>query len=130
KTTEKMLRAGADIHALNTVRKHLSAIKGGWLASHAAGAVRTYVISDVVGDDVSVIASGPTVPDESTFADARPLLDRYGGASSYPAAVVAHLDRGVRREIPETPKPTYPRLVRSDLHGIGSRWTAMFGAAA
>jgi glycerate 2-kinase len=129
-TTEKLLRAGADIHALNTVRKHLSAIKGGWLASHAAGAVRTYVISDVVGDDVSVIASGPTVPDESTFADARQLVDRYGGARSYPAAVVAHLDRGVRREIPETPKPTYPRLVRADVHVIGSRGAAMFGAAA
>jgi glycerate 2-kinase len=112
------------------VRKHLSAIKGGWLASRAPGPIHTYVISDVVGDDVSVIASGPTVPDESTFADARRLLDRYGGASSYPAVVVAHLDRGVRGEIPETPKPTYPRLVRSDVHVIGSRGAAMFGAAA
>jgi hydroxypyruvate reductase len=105
RTTEQLLRAGADIHSLNTVRKHLSAIKGGWLAGRAAGRVHTYVISDVVGDDVSVIASGPTVPDESTFADARGLLDRYGGAASYPAAVVAHLDRGVRGEVPETPKP-------------------------
>ena len=130
RTTGHLLRAGADIHALNTVRKHLSAIKGGWLASRAPGPIHTYVISDVVGDDVSVIASGPTVPDESTFADARRLLDRYGGASSYPAVVVAHLDRGVRGEIPETPKPTYPRLVRSDVHVIGSRGAAMFGAAA
>src|SRR5262245_57154930 len=130
RTTSRLLRAGADIHALNTVRKHLSAIKGGWLAKRAAGPVRTYVISDVVGDDVSVIASGPTVPDPSTFADARQLLDRYGGTASYPAAVVERLDRGVKGKTPETPKPVYPRLVRSDVHVIGSRGGAMFGAAA
>jgi glycerate 2-kinase len=130
RTTAELLRAGADIHALNTVRKHLSAIKGGWLASRAPGSVHTYVISDVVGDDVSVIASGPTVPDESTFADARRLLDHYGGVSSFPPAVVAHLDHGVRGEIPETPKPTYPHLVHTDVHVIGSRDAAMFGAAA
>ena len=129
-TTAQMLRAGADIQALNTVRKHLSAIKGGWLANRAAGPVLTYVISDVVGDDVSVIASGPTVADPSTFADARALLDRYGGALAYPDAVVARLDRGVRGEVPETPKPVYPRLVKSDVHVIGSRGGAMFGAAA
>jgi len=130
RTTAQLLRAGADIHALNTVRKHLSAIKGGWLASRAAGPVRTYVISDVVGDDVSVIASGPTVKDASTFADARALVDRYGGAAEYPPAVIARLDRGVRGEVPETPKPVYPRLVRSDVHVIGGRGGAMFGAAA
>jgi glycerate 2-kinase len=129
-TTAQLLPAGADIHALNTVRKHLSAIKGGWLAHRASGRVLTYVISDVVGDDVSVIASGPTVPDPSTFADARQLLDRFGGASAFPAAVVEYLDRGVRGEVPETPKPVYPSLVRSDVHVIGSRGGAMFGAAA
>jgi glycerate 2-kinase len=128
RTTAQLLRAGADIHALNTVRKHVSAIKGGWLARRADGRVRTYVISDVVGDDVSVIASGPTVPDASTFADARQLIDRYGGATSYPSAVVNRLDRGVRGEIPETPKPTYPHLVRDDVRVIGSRRDAMAGA--
>ncbi len=130
RTTAQLLRAGADIHALNTVRKHLSAIKGGWLLKHAAGHVLTYVISDVVGDDVSVIASGPTVADPSTFVDARDLLERYGGAAAYPPAVVARLDRGAQGEVPETPKPVYPRLVRSDVHVIGSRGGAMFGAAA
>src|SRR5262249_49809249 len=114
----------------NTVRKHLSAIKGGWLAHRAGGRVQTYVISDVVGDDVSVIASGPTVPDASTFAEAWHLLDRFGGASAYPAPVVERLDRGAGGEVPETPKPTSPRLVRSDVHVIGSRGGAMFGAAA
>ena len=127
KTTAQLLRAGADIHALNTVRKHLSAIKGGWLAQRANGPTRTFVISDVVGDDPSVIASGPTVPDASTFQDARQLIERYGGAAAYPAAVVARLDRGVRGEVPETPKPVYPRLVRSDIRVIGSRRDAMLG---
>ncbi len=125
--TAQLLRAGADIHALNTVRKHLSAIKGGRLAERAGGRVRTLVISDVVGDDVSVIASGPTVPDATTFADARALIERFGGAAAYPRAVVAHLDRGVRGEIPETPKPTFPsRLV--DARVIGARRHAMLGA--
>jgi glycerate 2-kinase len=129
RTTTLLLRAGADIHALNTVRKHLSAIKGGWLASRATAPLRTYVISDVVGDDVSVIASGPTVPDASTFDDARRLLDRYGGAASYPASVVMRLDRGARGELPETPKPVYPAAVRSTTRVIGSRQSAMLGAA-
>ena len=130
RTTAQLLKAGADIHALNTVRKHLSAIKGGWLAHRAAGPVETYILSDVVGDDVSVIASGPTVPDESTFADARAIVNRFGGASAYPAAVADHLDRGARGELPDTPKPRYPRLVTSDVHVIGGRGGAMFGAAA
>jgi glycerate 2-kinase len=129
RTTSLLLRAGADIQALNTVRKHLSAIKGGWLASRTTAPLRTYVISDVVGDDVSVIASGPTVPDASTFEDARRLLDRYGGAASYPTSVVERLDRGVRGEVPETPKPVYPAPVRSTIRVIGSRQSAMLGAA-
>jgi glycerate 2-kinase len=127
RTTEQLLLAGADIHALNTVRKHLSGIKGGWLANRAAGPVHTFVISDVVGDDPSVIASGPTVPDASTFGDARQLLDRYGGVAVYPEAVVTRLDRGARGEVPETPKPVYPRLVRSDIRVIGTRRDAMLG---
>jgi len=129
-TTAQLLRQGADIHALNTVRKHLSAIKGGWLAERASGPVQTYVISDVVGDDLSVIASGPTVPDASTFADARALLDRFGGAAAYPSTVIARLDAGASGAVPETPKPVYPRLVRSNVHLIGTRGGAMFGAAA
>jgi glycerate 2-kinase len=92
--------------------------------------VRTYVISDVVGDDVSVIASGPTVPDASTFADARQLLERYGGAAAYPVSVVERLDRGVRGEVPETPKPAASSAGRSSIQVIGSRRDAMAGAAA
>ena len=127
KTTAQLLRAGADIHALNTVRKHVSAIKGGRLAEYAGGRVRTLVISDVVGDDLSVIASGPTVPDASTFADARALIDRFGGPASFPASVVAHLDRGVRGDIAETPKPASPSAA-VDVRIVGSRRHAMLGA--
>ncbi len=130
RTTLQLLQAGADIHALNTVRKHLSAIKGGWLAVGTAAAVVTYAISDVVGDDVSVIASGPTVADDSTFEDARRLVNRYGGAAAFPDAVVARLDRGVRGDVPETPKRVDPRLARSTVQVIGSRRDAMRGAVA
>ena len=129
-TTAQLLRAGADIYALNTIRKHLSAIKGGWLADRAAGRVRTYVISDVVGDDVSVIASGPTVFDSSTFDDARRLIDRFGGAGAFPAPVVERLDRGVRGDIRDTPKAVAVHFVRPTIEVIGSRRNAMVGAAA
>jgi hydroxypyruvate reductase len=129
RTTATLLRAGADIHALNTVRKHLSAIKGGQLAARARGRLRALVISDVVGDDLSVIASGPTVPDASTFADARQILERYGGAEAYPQAVVARLDRGRRGEIAETPKPGDSRIAGATTEIIGGRANAMRGAA-
>ena len=128
-TTGRLLRAGADIHALNVVRKHLSAVKGGWLAARAAGRCLTFAISDVVGDDVSVIGSGPTVADASTFDDALDVLRRFSGESSYPPAVVAHLTRGAAGELPETPKPGDPRLSRAATTVIGGRGDAMSGAA-
>jgi len=129
-TTQQLLRAGADIYALNTVRKHLSAIKGGWLAARTRGACRTLVISDVVGDDLSVIASGPTVPDASTFVDAVALVERFGGARAYPPAVVARLRRGAAGALPETPKPGDARFASSSTTLIGSRRDAMAGAAS
>jgi hydroxypyruvate reductase len=129
-TTERLLRAGADIHALNTVRKHLSAIKGGWLATRARGACRTLVISDVVGDDVSVIGSGPTFGDTSGFEDALDVLRRFGGEADYRPAVVARLRQGVDGAAPETPRPDDPRLDRAETTVIGSRRDAMAGAAA
>jgi glycerate 2-kinase len=130
-TTRRLLRAGADIHALNTVRKHLSAIKGGWLAARAPGACRTFAISDVVGDDLSVIGSGPTVPDASTFRDALDILHRFGGeggAAAFPDPVVARVTRGVGGEVPETPKPHDPRIARAATTVIGGRRDAMDGA--
>ena len=79
------MEQGADIYELNTVRKHLSAIKGGQLALAARGSTLTLAVSDVVGDDLSVIASGPTVADDSTFAAALDVLARRGGRSVYPS---------------------------------------------
>jgi hydroxypyruvate reductase len=129
-TTGVLLRSGADIHALNTVRKHLSAIKGGRLAAAAAATTRAFVLSDVVGDVLSAIASGPTVADPSTYADALGILERYGGLDAYPPRVVAHLAAGVRGEQPESPKPGDPRLARASTALIGGRANAMRGAAA
>ena len=128
-TTQQLLRSGADIVALNTVRKHLSAIKGGWLAAAARCPCRTLVMSDVVGDDVSVIASGPTVADATTFADALEVLREHGGLDAYPDRVIARLHAGVRGEIAETPKPGDPRLSRAQASVIGGRFDAMDGAA-
>ncbi|MFN7982221.1 MAG: glycerate-2-kinase family protein [Vicinamibacterales bacterium] len=108
--TGVLLRSGADIHALNTVRKHLSAIKGGRLAAACAARTVALVLSDVVGDDLSVIASGPTVADPSTYGDAFTVIDRFGGRDAYPPAVVAHVMAGSRGERPESPKPETRRL--------------------
>jgi hydroxypyruvate reductase len=129
RATEVLLRAGADIHALNAVRKHLSAIKGGWLAATASVPSLTFAISDVVGDDPSVIASGPTVGDRTTFADALDVLRRFGGVDAYPPPVVEHLTAGARGACAETPKPGDPRLARSAVSVVGSRVEAMRGAA-
>ena len=127
-TVRRLLRAGANIDELNTVRKHLSGIKGGRLAAAAAAPVVTLVISDVVGDDLSVIGSGPTMPDPSTFADALAVLARRDGHAAYPAPVVARLRRGEQGEVPETPKARDPRIARSVARIIGGRMTAVEGA--
>jgi hydroxypyruvate reductase len=127
-TVRQLLKGGATIDELNAVRKHLSAIKGGRLAAATAAPVITLVISDVVGDDLSVIGSGPTMPDPSTFADALAVLDRRGGRAAYPGAVVSLLERGARGEVPETPKPDDPRMTRSMARIIGGRMTAVEGA--
>ena len=128
-TVRRLLKAGATIGELNTVRKHLSAIKGGRLAAATAAPVVTLAISDVVGDDLSVIGSGPTMPDSTTFADALGVLDARGGRGAYSAAVVALLERGQRGEVPESPKPADPRIARSVARIIGGRMTAVEGAA-
>lgn len=104
--TDLLLRAGATIHELNAVRKHLDRIKGGGLARFAFPAtVLTLVLSDVVGDDLSVIASGPMAPDPSTFNDAWRVLNRYGLLERVPLPVRTRLEAGLHGRIPETPKP-------------------------
>ena len=119
-----LLASGADIHQMNVVRKHLSAIKGGRLAAAAYPArVVSLLISDVPGDQPSSIASGPTVPDPSTFADALAILARFG--IEPPAAVKAHLERGAA----ETPKPGDLRLA-DNVTTIVARPQASLEAAA
>jgi len=104
-----LMRAGATIQQLNGLRKHLSALKGGRLGALLAPApVRVLVLSDVPGDDLSTIASGPLAPDPTTYADALAAADALGAA--LPAAVRAHLEAGARGEREETPKPGDPRL--------------------
>ena len=129
-TSQRLLTEGAEVHALNTVRKHLSAIKGGQLAAVARGAVLTLAVSDVVGDDLSTIGSGPTVADATTFGDALGILDQHGGRDQYPAAVVARLMNGASGGVAETPKPGDSRLARSMSFVIGGSRTAVDGARA
>jgi hydroxypyruvate reductase len=119
--TRMLLGAGATITELNAVRKHLSLVKGGRLAQAAAPArVVTLVLSDVIGDPLDVIASGPTAPDASTFADAVAVLRRRGVWAAAPPAVRARLEAGVRGEVDETPKPGDPTFARVRHHVIGN----------
>jgi glycerate 2-kinase len=127
-TARTLMEQGADIYELNTVRKHLSAIKGGQLAAAAAGSVLTLAVSDVVGDDLSVIASGPTVPDNSTFAQALAILGRRGGHAAYPATVVDRLRRGAAGDVAETPETGDTRLERASARVIGPQRGAIEGA--
>lgn len=104
--TRLLLRAGATIQELNVVRKHLSAFKGGWLARRLYPAtVLSLVISDVVGNGLDSIASGPLYPDPSTFSDAERVLKKYDLWNKIPVGVVAILRKGLEGRIPETPKP-------------------------
>jgi len=101
-----LLACGAPIHAINTVRKHLSQVKGGGLARWAFPATLvSFILSDVIGDDLSTIGSGPTVPDPSTFPDAWAILEEYDLLASVPPAVLVHLRKGCSDALAETPKP-------------------------
>lgn len=101
-----LLKCGANITEINTVRKHMSAIKGGNLARHCTHAPLVgLVISDVVGDPIEVIASGPTVPDKSTFADVLNIVTKYQISHQLPISVRERLEMGVTGQIPDTPKP-------------------------
>ncbi len=126
-----LLRSGAPIDDVNCVRKHLSAVKGGQLAAAARPAhVATYLISDVPGDDPAVIASGPTVPDPTTYTDALAVLERYG--VDMPVAVAVHLAAGRDGDSgtapPETPKPGDPAFARDEIVVLATARDAL-GAA-
>lgn len=130
RTTALLLRAGAAIHELNAVRKHLSRLKGGGLARVASPArVVTLVLSDVVGDDLSTIASGPTVPDPTTFSDALEVLRRRGVLDDVPGAVRARFEAGAKGDRPETPKPGEPAFRRVATRIVGSNRLSVEAAA-
>jgi hydroxypyruvate reductase len=126
-TVDVLLSSGADISELNTVRKHLSAVKGGRLAEATDPAfLCTLILSDVVGSPLDVIASGPSVPDPTTYLDALTILDRYDLRRRLPAAVVEHLESGRQADVAETPKTPYARQV---VAVIGDGAAAAAGAA-
>jgi hydroxypyruvate reductase len=126
-TTEILLASGADITAINTVRKHLSEVKGGNLARHAHPAETiALILSDVIGDPLDMIASGPTVPDPSTYAQALAILQDKEGI---PRPVSRHLRRGAEGKIPETPKPGDPIFERVSNVLIGNNHRAAQAAA-
>lgn len=109
KTTAALLACGATIAEINALRKHLTLFGGGRLAAAANGAqILSLIVSDVIGDDLAVIASGPTAPDPSTFLDCLKIVDKYGLHKKLPASVMAILEAGVRGDMAETPKANDP----------------------
>jgi len=103
--TQLLLDCGADIREINTIRKHISQIKGGWLARWAyPSTVITFILSDVVGDELDVIASGPSVPDPSTFEEAWEIIKKYSLTNEIALSILNHLQAGIEGKIAETPK--------------------------
>ena len=128
--TGLLLASGANIHEMNAVRKHLSSVKGGQLARLAAPAtVETLLLSDVIGDDLDVIGSGPTAPDRSTFATAMAVMEKYRILDRVPAAVRDRIERGVSGEIEDTPKEGDEVFARVRHTVIGSNRLALDAAA-
>jgi hydroxypyruvate reductase len=129
RTTEVLLKSGAAIKEINAVRKHLSCVKGGRFAQMAAPAqLVSLILSDVVGDSVEAIASGPTAPDSSTYADCLRITHSYDAAGEIPARVMELLRRGTMGELSETPKASDPIFERVNNVIIGSNALALTAA--
>jgi glycerate 2-kinase len=129
--TRLLLASGATINEVNTIRKHLSRIKGGRLCRAANGAhIVSLILSDVIGDDLGSIASGITAPDPSTFADCLTILTRYDLLHKVPEIVYKHLLSGANGLEEETPKPGDPVFIRVHNHIVGSNSAALTAAAA
>ncbi|MBA3071044.1 MAG: DUF4147 domain-containing protein, partial [Nitrospirae bacterium] len=121
KITQLLLKAGADINELNTVRKHISNVKGGRLAEIAYPAkIVSLILSDVIGDRLDVIASGPTSPDKTTYNDALQVLKKYALMDKVPRSIIEILNKGVNNIIPETPKDDNPAFEKVENIIIGS----------
>ena len=127
--TQLLLDCGADIKEMNTVRKHISQIKGGWLARWAyPSTVLAFILSDVVGDPLDVIGSGPTVPDSSTFEDAWGILRKYNLIREVAPSIQKHLQLGREGRAQETPKPGESAFERVHNLLIGSNILALRAA--
>jgi glycerate 2-kinase len=127
--TQVLLDCGATIQEINAVRKHISRVKGGRLAKVAYPAtVVSLILSDVVGDALDSIASGPTVPDSSTFADCLHVIEKYRIQEKIPPTVRLHLKRGAKGELEETPKPGNPVFQRVQNFIVGSNRLALSAA--
>jgi hydroxypyruvate reductase len=123
--TELLLACGANIFEINTLRKHLELLKGGGLVRVVAPAeLAVLVLSDVIGDPLDVIASGPAVPDPTSFADALAVLERYSITSRTPNRILQHLESGARGSLPETPKPQDPVFAKVHTWIVGSNQQA------
>jgi glycerate 2-kinase len=128
--TQVLLACGATINEINTIRKHISQLKGGQLARRASpGTVVSLILSDVVGDPLDVIASGPTVPDPTTFADAWSVLTHYGVVDELPTSITTHLTAGFNHELADTPKPGDSLFDRVQNVIVGSNRLAARAAA-
>lgn len=129
--TDALLACGATINEMNCLRKHASAVKGGQLARAAAPAtLLTLALSDVIGSPLDVIASGPTVPDASTWADAWAIVERYDLSAALPEAVLRRLQAGLAGDIPDTPKPDDPVFDNSNTLVVADNRTAASAALA
>jgi len=130
-TTGLLLKSGADIVEMNCVRKHLSQISGGRLAERVRGAdVLSLMISDVVGDDLGSVASGPTVPDQTTFAMAKGVMERHGVWEAVPPSVRRTIQAGISGALAETPKPGSPSFAKVRNILVGSNKIACAAAKA
>lgn len=128
--TRLLLASGATIHEINTIRKHLSRVKGGQLCRAAnGGRIVSLILSDVIGDDLDIIASGITAPDPSTFGDCLAILARYNLTTQVPQTVLSHLQSGAEGLTGETPKPGDPVFTRVRNHVIGSLNDALTAAS-
>ena len=129
--TTLLLKSGADIQEINTIRKHLDGVKGGRLAARWAPAqIQTLILSDVIGDDLDMIASGPTVADPTTFADAWAIVEKYNLLEVMPPSVRKVLEGGLAGKVPETMKPAEFNGLNVRNHLVGTnRLAALAGKA-
>lgn len=129
KLTDELLRCGANIKEINTIRKHISQVKGGRLAELAQpSSILTLILSDVIGDRLDSIASGPTAPDRTTFSDCMKIVKKYDLRKKIPSSIYSHLEKGAGERLKETPKPRDPIFKKVKNVIIGSNRTALKAA--